>query len=92
MISAELAEEVIDTVVDCAVRIKGTGHEQYSIGDQQKFERMSLVDLIQYAREEVQDEINYAVMRDIRLRRLQRALHKGFEAYQAEYLGEENAG
>lgn len=89
MRSFDLSLEVADVIVACRDRIRGVGNQQYSIGDTQKFELMSLDDLILYAREEVQDIINYCVMLDIRFRRLQKALNLGFEAYREEYLKDE---
>lgn len=50
-----------------AARILGVGDEQYSEGETQKFETMSLDDLFQYLDEELLDQINYAVMLQIRL-------------------------
>lgn len=76
MTSEELADEVSDFIRACRGRVLGVGAEQYDEGDSQTFERMPLAGLIQYAREEVQDLAVYAVMVDIRLKRLEAALEK----------------
>ena len=54
---------------EAAARILGVGDEQYSEGEAQKFETMSLDELFQYLDEELLDQINYAVMLQIRLQR-----------------------
>jgi hypothetical protein len=74
MTPAQLAEYVTEFIGECQARVMGVGAEQYSNGDQQKFETMPLGDLIQYAREEAQDLAVYAAMVDIRLQRLEAAL------------------
>lgn len=74
MSSEDLAEEVANTVVDAAARIKGVGHEQYSEPGYQKFEAMPLMDVFEYADEELLDLINYIVMLRIRLIRMCAAL------------------
>lgn len=74
MSSQELAEYVADAVVDAAGRIKGVGNEQYSEGGYQKFESMPLIELFEYADEELLDLVNYAIMLRIRLIRLASAL------------------
>lgn len=71
MTSNELAEYVTDFIGECQSRILGIGAEQYDEGDGQKFEKMPLLELIQYAREEAQDLAVYAAMVDIRLSRLE---------------------
>lgn len=70
----ELAEYVTDFIGECQARILGIGAEQYAEEDGQKFEKMPLLDLIQYAREEAQDLAAYSAMIDIRLSRLEGAL------------------
>lgn len=72
--SEQLAEYVADAVVDAASRIKGVGKEQYSEGSYQKFEAMPLIELFEYADEELLDLVNYAIMLRIRLIRLAAAL------------------
>lgn len=54
----------------------GPGNEQYSYGDTQQFEEMSPAEIIQMAREEVQDLVVYAVMADIQLMRMMRGLER----------------
>lgn len=80
MTSEELADEVEATIRFCREGITGVGHEQYAIEldgvELQHFETLPLESLIQYAREEARDLVNYGVMLDIRLRALQEALHK----------------
>ncbi|MFD3464834.1 hypothetical protein ACFWWM_00400 [Streptomyces sp. NPDC058682] len=73
MTSEELADSFTGFIGECRSRILGIGAEQYDEGDGQKFEKMPLVDLIRYAREEAQDLAVYAAMMDIRLARLEAA-------------------
>lgn len=72
--SEELAEYVADAVVDATGRIKGVGKDQYSEQGYQKFEAMPLIELFEYADEELLDLVNYALMLRIRLIRLASAL------------------
>ncbi|MEV2279301.1 hypothetical protein AB0I72_27360 [Nocardiopsis sp. NPDC049922] len=74
MTSEDLAREVNATIAACQERVVGVGNSQYSYGDTQRFEEMPFADLVLMAREEVQDLIVYAVMTDIRLKRLQEAI------------------
>ncbi len=78
MTSNELADEVEQLIGFCRSGILGVGQEQYAEhrdGVQvQRFESLPLSELIQYAREEVRDLINYCVMLDIRFRRMQQAV------------------
>lgn len=76
MSSADLAEAVHMVMHYCMDRVNGVGHEQYAEKDHQKFEAMSMEDLMEYQIEEIADDINYAVMRFIRLRRIQNAMSK----------------
>ncbi len=80
MNSQELAQEVKETIRFCQEGILGPGKDQYSetVNDlpMQKFELMDLADFIEYAREEARDIVNYGVMLDIRLRRLQEQTQK----------------
>lgn len=75
MTSADLAYG-LGTFLNAAVaRIAGTGREQYEKRDRngkpfQAFEQMTPLELLQMAREEVQDLGVYAAMLDIRLARL----------------------
>lgn len=75
MTPEELADEVEGFIGQCRGRILGVGADQYDEGDGQKFEKMPLVELITYAREEAQDLAVYAAMIDIRLQRLEERLH-----------------
>jgi hypothetical protein len=83
MKSEELAAEVEDTIRFCQEGILGVGDEQYSLvidgRPMQKFETMTLAELLQYAREEARDLVNYGVMLDIRLRRLQQEVERDNE-------------
>jgi hypothetical protein len=72
--SEELADEVEAFIVHAVTRVRGTGDEQYSQGDTQKFEGMNLDELFLWAEEELVDTVNYAVMLAIRLRRLQQEI------------------
>jgi hypothetical protein len=76
MTSEELADEVGHFIEECRGRILGIGAEQYEEPDGQKFEKMPLVELVVYAREEAQDLAVYAAMLDIRLKRLEDALRE----------------
>jgi hypothetical protein len=100
MNSAELAAYVQATatvaerrsiVKKAQSRILGVGHEQYAQQERQKFESVSIDDLLELSEEELLDQINYAVMGIIRLRRLRFALSKTREgfvlAFEAEYMG-----
>lgn len=66
----ELADYVGDYIEACRNRVLTVGAEQYSEGDSQKFEKMPILELIQYGREEAQDLAVYAAMIDIRLARM----------------------
>jgi len=72
--SEELAEAVEDAIRRTRSRVLGVGLEQYDEGDTQHFERMDLAELLEWALEEVDDLVVYAVMLGIRLRRLQGGL------------------
>lgn len=76
MNSAQLAHEVEEVVKEAQARIIGVGQEQYAEGDQQKFEIMPFEDLLVYFEEELLDQINYAVMNLIRVRRLKVVLQE----------------
>lgn len=70
MTSDDLADEVEAAIQRCRVRVLGVGDQQYSEGDQQKFERMPVADLFEWTLEELDDVIVYAVMLGVRVRRL----------------------
>lgn len=72
----QLAAAVHGVMLFCMSRVKGPGQEQYSNGSIQKFEVMDLEELIEYQLEEIADDINYAIFRFIRLRRIQEAMKK----------------
>ncbi|MER7208483.1 hypothetical protein ABT340_15535 [Streptosporangium sp. NPDC000239] len=83
MTSEELANEVMSAVMAVQSRIVGVGQEQYSLGSQQKFELMSLAEIIQYAREEIEDGIAYHVMLRYKLGLLDKAVAQAFAGYNA---------
>lgn len=74
--SEDLAGFVAEFITHCAGRIRGVGDEQYSMeGDSfQKFESMTLDELILGFLEEIQDIANYSAMLYIRLERIRQAL------------------
>jgi len=74
MRSQELADEVADTIARTTARVLGTGDQQYSEGEVQRFERMTSTELLDWALEELDDLIVYAVMTGIQIKRLKRAL------------------
>jgi hypothetical protein len=74
MTSQQLSDEVLNWVGYCQSRFTGVGDEQYSTETHQKFEAMHLSELIEYALEELADQVNYATMLGIRFRRIQAAL------------------
>ena len=74
MTSDELADHIEDTIRGCRGQALGPGHRQYGQGDTQQFESMDPVDILQMVREEVWDLINYAIMTDVQLQKLQGAL------------------
>jgi hypothetical protein len=67
--SEELADEVQNTIERVRGRITGVGDEQYSIGGNQKFESMHILQLIDETLAELDDVVAYAVMVGIRFRR-----------------------
>ena len=52
-----------------ADRLLGVGAQQYDRGGEQKFERMTVDELVDGLREELADIVNYATMIDIQLQR-----------------------
>ena len=74
MTSAQLAEEVSEAITRATSRIVGVGKDQYDQGSAQQFEDMDLFELLEYALEELDDSINYAVMTQIRIRRIRAGL------------------
>lgn len=89
MRSDELGNEVEDQIARLWTRIMGVGQEQYEGEDGvQKFETMSLEGLFEYAREELDDIIVYAVMLRIRLNRAEQAVNTtGVEAHPSRQIG-----
>lgn len=91
MKSTELAEEVKKIVVEAQNRITGVGAEQYARNDMQKFETMTMRELLIYMEEELLDQINYAVMNLLRVRWLGEAIkvigHEAVSPGNAQYLG-----
>lgn len=75
MQSQELADWVEEFAHYSAQRVTGVGAEQYDDGSGvQKFERLPLTDLFEWAEEELQDIVVYSAMLACRLRLLRRAL------------------
>ncbi|GAA3536772.1 hypothetical protein GCM10022419_015730 [Nonomuraea rosea] len=81
MTSEELAKEVMTAVLAVQGRILSVGAQQYEEEHGQKFELMSLQEIIQYAMEEVEDGIAYNVMLRYKLRLLNEAIDKAFAGY-----------
>lgn len=72
MNSPQLADEVTRYVEEARGRILGVGKDQYSTGardEDQRFETYPYPKLLDMFREELLDQINYAVMSLIRLDR-----------------------
>lgn len=67
-------QEIAAAVRECRDRIEGIGAQQYAMNDVQKFEVYTLEEMHVGLREEIEDEINYCVMSDIRLERLEQRL------------------
>lgn len=70
-------------VVAVQDRILTVGAAQYEEADGQKFELMSLQEIVQYAMEEVEDGIAYNVMLRYKLSNLKTALDASFSGYVA---------
>ena len=83
MNSNELAHEVGRVVEQAQARITGIGADQYDMGDTQKFESMSLDELLACAQEETLDLVNYGVMLTILLERTREALAAKLEEERA---------
>lgn len=67
MKSNELSALVQQVVEVAQSRITGVGKQQYEEQGNQKFESMSIPDLLEYMEEELLDQINYAVMNYLRI-------------------------
>jgi len=76
MDSAELGDYVEEQIERLWQRIMGPGQEQYGQDEHQLFETMPLETLFEYAREELDDIIVYAVMTQIRLNRMEEVLRE----------------
>ncbi|WP_367137975.1 hypothetical protein [Saccharothrix sp. HUAS TT1] len=74
MSSEQLAEFVEGYIVECVGRIRGVGNAQYSQETHQKFEGMSIEELIGYLQEELMDISNYCAMLHIITERVRQAL------------------
>jgi hypothetical protein len=70
MSSEALAEHTEKVVKRVMGRIRGVGDEQYSEGDHQKFESMSIEELMEWSLEEIEDTIAYGVFQHIRFNRI----------------------
>lgn len=79
MTSEELADFVEGFIVQAVTRVKGTGDDQYSDGDVQKFETKEIDDIFQDAQEELYDVVNYAIMLSLRLDQLQKDIAASLE-------------
>jgi hypothetical protein len=82
--SEQLANYVEEFIRDAQARVKGTGDEQYSEGDQQKFETMPLPELFRWADEELQDIAVYAAMLSLRLQRLKLSVARQWDGPHSE--------
>ncbi|MET9729316.1 hypothetical protein ABZZ79_01235 [Streptomyces sp. NPDC006458] len=71
MTPEQLANGFYEFTKECTRRILTVGADQYSNGEEPKFETMPLPELVAWAREEAQDLGVYAAMLDIRLQRLE---------------------
>lgn len=82
-----LHEERAEVIHDAQARVLGVGHEQYAQAERQKFETVDMQALFVLSEEELLDQINYAVMAVIRLRRLARAWAIGRAEMATSYDG-----
>lgn len=74
MTSDELAARVEVFILACRGRVLGSGRDQYEMGGVQRFESMTPLELVGWAREEAQDLAVYATMVDVRLQALEEKL------------------
>jgi hypothetical protein len=79
MSSAQLAEAVAEAITRATSRVVGVGQDQYDEGTHQRFETMPLTDLLEMTLEELDDVIVYAVMQQIRFRRIAEAINKAVD-------------
>jgi hypothetical protein len=69
----EFADQIKEFVIGSLDRATGIGAEQYSDGDTQQFETMTMDELREMTKQELQDVVNYTVMQHIRFERIYRA-------------------
>lgn len=69
MTSVDLADYIEALCTEARERIIGTGDEQYSEAERQRFEQFPAIRLYTEFREELLDSINYLAMLDITMRR-----------------------
>lgn len=74
MTSEELAEQVEAFIVAAVTRVRGTGDDQYSLGDRQYFETRTMDEQFDELRDELYDVANYSVMLAIKIDRLQQEI------------------
>lgn len=90
MKSKDLAIAVGDVVKLAQTRIEGVGAEQYTnANDSQKFETMSIPELLEYMEEELLDQINYAVMNYMRVHNVKQEMIALTSKLDALGLGQE---
>ena len=77
MSSEDLARYVGEFIARTTRRVVGVGKDQYDEGSFQKFEGMSIPELLDMLQEELQDVAVYAAMTDILIQRYRNALGKG---------------
>lgn len=77
MNAKDLSTAVNEVVKLAQTRIEGVGQQQYEESkDRQKFESMSIPDLLEYMEEELLDQINYAVMNFMRIHNVKLEIQK----------------
>ncbi len=77
MNAKDLSTAVNEVVKLAQTRIEGVGQQQYEESkDRQKFESMSIPDLLEYMEEELLDQINYAVMNFMRIHNVKLEIEK----------------
>jgi hypothetical protein len=70
--SDELSHEVADFIGGACARVLGPGQAQYEKDGSQKFEELTLEELVDWAVEELQDVAVYSTMLAIRIKEVQR--------------------
>lgn len=89
MTSDELAHEVADFIGGACARVMGSGQIQYEKDGQQKFESMSLEELVDWTIEELQDVAVYSVMLVIRIQRVQELINGRVEKLDGDIYAKE---